>query len=133
MAMPAWPAPTTIVSTSSTAMSRLPLRASLVATETSAAQEFLGVAVEPLLDDLVLERQLLVEGNALRDGQVEGILRETDHDLFLQQRVAEREEHLPARARHAEVRRMVGRGVGVEVGMTPHQADQVVDPRPAAQ
>src|SRR5690242_20390485 len=33
-----------------------------------AAQEFLGVAVEPLLDDLVLERQLFVQRDALRDG-----------------------------------------------------------------
>src|SRR3984893_491789 len=99
----------------------------------STPQKFLGVSIEPLLDDFVLERQFLIDRHALRDGEPEGVLREADHDLVLQQGIAELHEHLPAGPRHAEILWVMGRGVAVEIGMAAHQPDQVVDPGPAAQ
>ena len=47
----------------------------------------------------------------LRDRQPEGSFGEADHDLVLQQGVAELQEHLPAGAGYAEIARPVGGGV----------------------
>src|SRR6185437_13576168 len=60
-------------------------------------EEAPGVAVEPLFDHVVLERQRLVERDRLLVGQAQRARREPDHDLVLKQRVAELQELLPAR------------------------------------
>src|SRR5262249_34290211 len=55
----------------------------------SPAQEPLGVSVEPFLDHCLLQRQLSVERRQLWNRQPEGVLGKANHDLVLQQRVAE--------------------------------------------
>src|SRR6185503_771481 len=91
------------------------------------------IAVEPLLLDRVLQRQpeILLDQRLVRLPDQPG--RQADHHLVLDQGVAELDQHLPARARLAEVPRAMRGGVEVQVRMPAHQRDHLVHPGPAAE
>ena len=81
----------------------------------------------------ILQRQPGVFLDQRLHGQAERLPRQADHDLVLQQRVAELHELFPARTGHAEIARMVRGSVGVEVRVPAQQRDHLVDPGPAAE
>src|ERR1700682_2467144 len=90
-----------------------------------------GVAVEPLLLDGVLERQSQVLLDQRLVGLPDEARGEPDQDLVLDERIAELDQHLPARAALAQVLGAVRGGVEVKLRMAPHERDHLVHPWPA--
>src|SRR5580704_4558910 len=92
-----------------------------------------GVAVEPLLDDRILQRQIPIFRDQIFEGGSEQIARQPRHDLVLEQGIAELQELLPARSLLGKITGPVRGGVAVEVRMAAQQSDHLVHPWPAAQ
>src|ERR1700730_17438292 len=92
-----------------------------------------GVAVEPLFLDGVLERQRQIFLDQRLVGLPDEAGRKPDEDLVLDERIAELDQHLPARAALAQVLGAVGGGVEVKLRMAPHERDHLVHPWPSAE
>ena len=89
--------------------------------------------MQPLLLHRFLERQVLVLRDELGDGRAHQAAGQADHDLVLQDRVAEMQEGLPAGPGCPEISRSVRGRVGEQVRVPAQQRGRLIGPGPAAQ